>query len=504
MDWEQLKLEVEDTVGKRLDLLQNGLEVQRSRLLETIARIQGFADTLKTRVSNGKSAKEEDKEQSRPQTSRPHLTKLPAKPSSTVDVKKNRLVDEDKKSSDDGAKNKLEEGKKKKIEELKKKKEEDDAKKKEALQKKEEEEAKKKENLMKKKEEDEAKKKEALLKKKEDDERKKEESKKKQEEAKEKKKQEELEKKAKIEESKKKAEEKKKLEADKKDPKEVKTEVKDEAKEVKSELNEAKTDAKEEKTDVKEPINDISDSKILLKQNSLKIDKQKFDSSLDQISDISIKPDSFPSEKPNLSFKSEEKPPASLVPQQTLEEITIQIQNLKTACSEEELNFEKSFELSVGAKSALSLLTTMDDDKFYLDRMPRPEVVWTFRLFFTLLNSPLPDKDEEAWAVCQEFLLDARNKEKNKKTIDKVIVEKISKFDFSNENIDKLEFLIFGKDNLLQPQYYTEFCALTGLLMFAVREAALFGGAIKGKIPIWRQYRRLLHKQEQLENKLLS
>ena len=300
-----------------------------------------------------------------------------------------------------------------------------------------------------------------------------------------------------------KAKEDKKID-NKHDPKEVKTEVKDEAKEVKSELNEAKTDAKEEKTDVKEPINDISDSKILLKQNSLKIDKQKFDSSLDQISDISIKPDSFPSEKPNLSFKSEEKPPASLVPQQTLEEITIQIQNLKTACSEEELNFEKSFELSVGAKSALSLLTTMDDDKFYLDRMPRPEVVWTFRLFFTLLNSPLPDKDEEAWAVCQEFLLDARNKEKNKKTIDKVIVEKISKFDFSNENIDKLEFLIFGKDNLLQPQYYTEFCALTGLLMFAVREAALFGGAIKGKIPIWRQYRRLLHKQEQLENKLLS
>ena len=95
-----------------------------------------------------------------------------------------------------------------------------------------------------------------------------------------------------------KAKEDKKID-NKHDPKEVKTEVKDEAKEVKSELNEAKTDAKEEKTDVKEPINDISDSKILLKQNSLKIDKQKFDSSLDQISDISIKPDSFPSEKPN-------------------------------------------------------------------------------------------------------------------------------------------------------------------------------------------------------------
>ena len=121
-----------------------------------------------------------------------------------------------------------------------------------------------------------------------------------------------------------------------------------------------------------------------------------------------------------------------------------------------------------------------------------------------MLNENLPENDEEAWSICQQFLLDTRNKEKNKKTIDKVIIEKILNFDFSNENIDKLEALVYGKDNLLQPQYYTEFCALTGLLMFAVREAAIYGGAIKGKTPIWRQYKRLLHKKAQLENKLLS
>ena len=146
----------------------------------------------------------------------------------------------------------------------------------------------------------------------------------------------------------------------------------------------------------------------------------------------------------------------------------------------------------------------MDDEKFYLDRVPRPEVIWTFRLFFTLLGDTLDELDDEAWETCRRFLIDARNKEKNQKTIDKVIIEKISTFNFSNENIDRLELLIYGKDTLLQPQYYTDFCALTGLLMFAVREAALFGGAIKGKIPIWRQYKRLLHKQEQLENKLLN
>ena len=146
----------------------------------------------------------------------------------------------------------------------------------------------------------------------------------------------------------------------------------------------------------------------------------------------------------------------------------------------------------------------MDDEKFYLDRLPKTEVIWTFRLFFTLLNENLPDDEEEAWIICRDFLSDARNKEKHKKTLDKVIIDKISSFDFSNENIDKLEDMAYGKDTLLQPQYYTEFCALTGLLMFAVREAAIYGGAIKGKIPVWRQYKRLLHKKIKLENQLLS
>ena len=121
-----------------------------------------------------------------------------------------------------------------------------------------------------------------------------------------------------------------------------------------------------------------------------------------------------------------------------------------------------------------------------------------------MLIENLPDDEEEAWIICGDFLSDARNKEKHKKTLDKVIIEKISSFDFSNENIDKLEDMAYGKDTLLQPQYYTEFCALTGLLMFAVREAAIYGGAIKGKIPVWRQCKRLLHKKIKLENQLLS
>ena len=112
--------------------------------------------------------------------------------------------------------------------------------------------------------------------------------------------------------------------------------------------------------------------------------------------------------------------------------------------------------------------------------------------------------NEQAWKECREFLINARDKERNSKTIDKYIIEVISGFNFNDKNIDKIEEMVYSKDHLLQPQYYTEFCALTGLLMFAIREAAIFGGAIRSKIPIWRQYKRLLHKQQQLTNQLLS
>jgi hypothetical protein len=602
MEWEQLKSDVESIVGKRLDCLQSGLEVQRSRLIETISKIQSFGDILKTRIPNGNLKKlEEDKELQRPQTARLLPNRTESMPKPVIDLKKNKKFEEDKKNYDDDknkkeeVKTKAEEAKKKKAEDLKKKKEEEDNKKKEALI---------------KKKEDEEKKKEEAKKKKEDDDKKREEAKKKLEEAKEKKKQEDLDKKAKLEENKKKAEEdKKKHETDKKDPKKKieeeklkKTEESDKKKSESKNKTEDETKKEEKKKpelkkpeDFKKKLEDkkkLEESKKKLSEDTKKsedIPKPETETKLEgskvpeiRKSEESNTSEVTKSEEPKLIEikkseesklieikKSEESSPVEVkfsaaeeekkkqpelkilssdynststpsantpkhqestprpqeefrrsytqpgisevrrqstkpgeFSQPSLEEVQNQLKYLTTTCTEEELLLEKTFELSVGAKSALSLLTTMDDEKFYLDRFPRPEVTWTFRLFFTLLGQDLPENDEEAWTISKEFLIDARNKEKNKKTIDKVIIEKIGTFNFSNENIDKLEELIHGKDNLLQPQYYTDFCALTGLLMFGIREAALFGGATKGKIPIWRQYKRLLHKQAQLTSKL--
>jgi hypothetical protein len=578
MDWELLKTEVEEVVGRRLDLLQSSLENQRCRLVDSISKVQSFAELLKHKMPNGvEKVIQEEPVLSRAQTARTNLKTEFAK-TQPIDIKKIgkellRRVDEEKKKEDaktktDEKKNQAEEAKKKKLEEAKKKKEEEENKKKEALAKKKEEEEKKKEEAKRKteemkekkkleeiekkakqeeikkklEEEKEKKKNEEIEKKNKADEAKKkiEEAKKKAEEEKERKKQEEAEKKIKAEEEKKqKLAEQKKIESEKKlkIEEEKKKKLEEEKKKKPEEEKKKKLEESKKKSSEDKKLSEDSKSRDSKKisQDSSKKDSSNISTPKEEISSYvensteqkaevapsdssrsetskseSSKPDTC---KENSSVSSATKPDSSGQSEEakllmsshlSLEEIQIQIQKMKNSYPEEDLITEKSFELSVGAKSALSLLTTMDDDKFYLDRVPREEVIWTFRLFFILIDKELPPADEEAWKVCQEFLADARNKEKNRKTIDKFIIEVINKFNFSDENIDKIEEIVFGKDNLLQPQFYTDFCALTGLLMFGVREAAIYGGAIKGKVPIWRQYKRLIHKQQQLENKLLS
>jgi hypothetical protein len=73
-------------------------------------------------------------------------------------------------------------------------------------------------------------------------------------------------------------------------------------------------------------------------------------------------------------------------------------------------------------------------------------------------------------------------------------------FDFSNENIDKVELLTKGHEAEITPQVYTSFCAMTGLFMFVIKEAAEFAGVFPDNTQPWRRYSRLLYRQEQLNS----
>jgi hypothetical protein len=182
-----------------------------------------------------------------------------------------------------------------------------------------------------------------------------------------------------------------------------------------------------------------------------------------------------------------------LIDRINISEVEEALANLTATYTPEELAKEKSFEFSVGAKSALSLLNTMEDDKFYVGTVPRKEVIWTFRLFLQFIGRTLDSDDSVAWGEISEFIADFRNREKHQKLADKVLMEFISTFDFSNANIDKVEVLISGQS--LDPQQFTEICAVSGLLMFTIREAAVYAAVIKGKVPPFRQYIRLQHKK---------
>lgn len=75
----------------------------------------------------------------------------------------------------------------------------------------------------------------------------------------------------------------------------------------------------------------------------------------------------------------------------------------------------------------------------------------------------------------------------------------MSTFNFSEDNVDKIEELLAGRESFLNPTVYDDFCKLTAFLMFSLKEAVIHSGALKELAKPWRWYKRLLHKKKQIE-----
>mmetsp|Transcript_18947 Transcript_18947/g.34289 ORF Transcript_18947/g.34289 Transcript_18947/m.34289 type:complete len:503 (+) Transcript_18947:331-1839(+) len=186
--------------------------------------------------------------------------------------------------------------------------------------------------------------------------------------------------------------------------------------------------------------------------------------------------------------------PADTEKEVQLTAIRDEIEQLKTVFDEAALTHHTKFEISVGAKSALSLMNTMGPEKLYLDSYPSAKIIWAHRLFFQFRGITLPEDDNQAWERIREYL--ARAREEN---FEQFIIKAIDEeFDFSNDNIDKIELLTKGREAEITPQVYTSFCAMTGLFMFVIKEAAEYAGVFPDSMAGWRRYDRLLHKQSQL------
>lgn len=156
---------------------------------------------------------------------------------------------------------------------------------------------------------------------------------------------------------------------------------------------------------------------------------------------------------------------------------------------EQVLNTPTAFALSLGAKSALSLLSTIDDTHLYLSTDPiRDEVYWVFRLFFQLCGQTLSDVKVEAWTTCRAYLTEGKAS-----GLEQHILQSCQNFDFSNANIDKVEGVLGSKWDRLNPSGYNTFCQLSSLVMFAVKEAVVYAGLVPEKAQPWRKCQRLLH-----------
>lgn len=73
------------------------------------------------------------------------------------------------------------------------------------------------------------------------------------------------------------------------------------------------------------------------------------------------------------------------------------------------LNASPAFELTIGSRSALSLLRDMSNEKLYLASQPSTDVVWAFRLFHQFRGVTLPLDEVEAWAYCQNYMTKGRS-----------------------------------------------------------------------------------------------
>lgn len=174
-----------------------------------------------------------------------------------------------------------------------------------------------------------------------------------------------------------------------------------------------------------------------------------------------------------------------------LEELISEIARL--ASLNQDLEAIPDYTLSIGGKGALNVITNFTDEKLYLDKTPNSDVLLIFRILFQLQGQELVTDNEKAWENCREFLLNLRSKDTHAQFLKNLI----SKFDFSQENLDKLEILLFNNQEKLNPQYFSS-CPLTALFSFFLKEVLIFSGIIPGQTPAPRLYQRYIHKRNQI------
>ena len=183
------------------------------------------------------------------------------------------------------------------------------------------------------------------------------------------------------------------------------------------------------------------------------------------------------------------------------EDLDRKLSELKEIYTENELITSKNIVYSSYAKSALSLANGMNFEK--LERLNElgDENLKIFRLFFQFLQKPLPIESENAWKAVGSYLHSFKSSVCTRESVSQKIMKELDKFDYSDENLEKLEQILPEKRLDLNQDLEQSYLMVP--FYFILKESCLYGGLIEGRVPIFRQYSRLNYKL-QIINKLNS
>ena len=162
------------------------------------------------------------------------------------------------------------------------------------------------------------------------------------------------------------------------------------------------------------------------------------------------------------------------------EQISDKIRKIKLKYSNEQLNTEKKFEISLSASRALELLNENLYKKIFKEKLvsPKNEIIIIYRIFFILINEKEITNitnDIEFFKKISDYFLNINSEYK----LGNLFKEKIDLFDLSPQNIFKIKKLINKHKEKINKTYYSKICGTTSLVVFMIEEILNFCGVIE-------------------------
>ena len=183
-----------------------------------------------------------------------------------------------------------------------------------------------------------------------------------------------------------------------------------------------------------------------------------------------------------------------------------EIEKLKKKYDESE--FQKPYLPFVLTRGAIKAVEFLDQDLyikiFTKDELDPSlnEIIIIYRILYQLLKLEklvLIKNDKEFWKEnCNYLITESHDK------LGIFMVEKSKEFCFDCENCHKLKEMIENMKSKIVPSYFSKICGTTGLIVFVVKDALEYSGAIvnEKKTQPRKIYENLLYEKEQYINKL--